>query len=409
LYSFSGRITCTEHLSEQIITHVKADRGFNQIHHNTANIHHQFFFPTSKPVSTTLAIAPSISNLQMAPLKVPLPSGCGICGKKDGVRLCSGCKVMPYCGVEHQTAHRREHKSDCNRIKQCRIAMEAQEQALCDHPDDYFRHGVGRFWKILPTRPYMNARLDYRPALTFIRNVESVQAQLDVLMENLRLCRSDGIGSRDLVPSLMSRLGKDQESYDFMKWWATSAQDPQYDWGDMSLPYLDIKNANPLEPVDTFLARGRTDLGHLVALTLVKIKLYFILLATHVAPEVTANTDGEANVINGFMELKGSTIAKNLNVANLTLAEAHTEMANLKAQIRQLYDAVNAANPYFWPELMDPDENLQAAPSMYSSGSREEMQAAMMWTWQSWNETSGALELVYGVLKGTKYPDSFTF
>ncbi|KAF3030462.1 hypothetical protein E8E15_004795 [Penicillium rubens] len=113
--------------------------------------------------------------------------------------------------------------------------MEAQEQALRNHPDDDFTYGVGRFWKILPTRPYMNARLDYRAALTFVCNVESVQAQLDTLMENLRLCRGDNIGSRDLVPGLMIRLDRDQECYDFLKWWATSAKDPKYNWADPTL------------------------------------------------------------------------------------------------------------------------------------------------------------------------------
>jgi hypothetical protein len=111
-----------------------------------------------------------------------LSSGCGVCGKKDGVRLCGGCKVMPYCGVEHQASDRAAHKSACGAIKRCRLDMEAKEQALRDHPDDDFKYGVGRFFKILSTRPYMKARADYGAALSYVWNAESVQKQLETLL-----------------------------------------------------------------------------------------------------------------------------------------------------------------------------------------------------------------------------------
>lgn len=251
---------------------------------------------------------------------------------------------MPYCSVEHQSAHRQDHKYACNKIKKCRIDMEAQEQALRNHPDDGFAYGVGRFWKMLPTRPYMNARLDYRAALTFVSNVESVQAQLDTLMENLRLCRGDNIGSGDLVPGLMVRLGRDQECYDFLKWWATSAKDPKYNWADPTLPYLDIKNANPVEPVEPFI-RGRQGLSHLVALMLLKIKLYFLLLVTHGAQAYEEASENLRETMDGMMELRNSTMARNPHIANMTSLEAAPAIQKLKAQIRQLYHTVNKANP----------------------------------------------------------------
>ncbi|OQE40064.1 hypothetical protein PENCOP_c006G02084 [Penicillium coprophilum] len=111
-------------------------------------------------------------------------------------------------------------------------------------------------------------------------------------MENLRLCRSDNVGSKDMVPSVMIRLKKDQECYLFLKWWATSANDPRWDWGDETLPYLDIKNTNPLEPIDAFINENpsepcfmflhrRPHLSHTVVLALIRVKLYFILFATH--------------------------------------------------------------------------------------------------------------------------------
>jgi hypothetical protein len=277
--------------------------------------------------------------------------------------------------------------------------MQREEKALREDPADELTNGVGHFWKIRSTRPYMHTRLDYRAALTFVRNVESVRAQLDHLQENLRLCRSDNLGSRDLIPSLMVRLNQDQECYDFMKWWATSANDNHYDWSNMSLPYLDIKHANPLEKVDCFV-KGSIDIAHLVTLTLVKIKLYFILYASYGAQAKLGMSDKQRAIVDEMMQLRNSSIARHPNVANLTSLEVATQLDNLKAQIRTLYDAVNSMNPFVWPEFIDPDESLNSAPSMYSPGSKEEMQAVTMWTWQSWNETFGALEFIYSVVKG---------
>ncbi|CAG8910082.1 unnamed protein product [Penicillium egyptiacum] len=189
---------------------------------------------------------------------MPLPSGCGVCGNKDGLLRCSNCKVMMYCDVEHQAAHYNAHKSACSAIRRCRAAMEKEEQALRDHPGymllpaDVFTHGVGNFWGIFDTRPYMRSRSALYDAMRHVKNIESLLAQLDILMENLRLCRSDNMGWRDVIPGLMIRLQQDQECYDFLKWWATTFQKDNYNWGDNTLPYLDIMNANPLEPVDMF-------------------------------------------------------------------------------------------------------------------------------------------------------------
>jgi hypothetical protein len=49
-----------------------------------------------------------------------------------------------------------------------------------------------------------------------------------------------------MVPSLMLRPGRNQDAYDFVKWWA--ACDPgRYDWGDMELPYVVTKDVDVLE------------------------------------------------------------------------------------------------------------------------------------------------------------------
>ncbi|KAJ5372374.1 Zinc finger MYND-type [Penicillium concentricum] len=312
-----------------------------------------------------------------------LPSGCGVCGKKDGVLRCSGCRVMMYCGVEHQTADRQEHKSACSAIRRCRVAMEKEEHALRAHPGDIFTHGVGNFWKILETRPYMGVRAALPRTMSLARNVESLQAQLGILMEDLRLCRGDNMGSRDVIPGLMIRLQQDQECYDFLKWWATTGRDDNYDWGNSTLPYLDIKNANPLESVDMCCDR-MIDLSHM-------IKVLQVLFKNMGSP------DGSTARMLG-LGLKPSTVAKNPNIANC--GDGRLEIVKLKAQICTLYEAVHKLNPHFWPALVNPGEHLEAKPVMFSIGSVEQMQLTLNLTYEAWHEAPGAIAVIQMAIEG---------
>ncbi|CAG8907750.1 unnamed protein product [Penicillium egyptiacum] len=251
----------------------------------------------------------------------------------------------------------------------------------------------------------MNSRLDYGAALTFVRNVESVQAQLDTLMENLRLCRGDNIGSRDPVHCLLIRLNRDQECYSFLKWWqhplktrsTIGAMQPCHTW----------ISERPIHLSQSSLSREIQGLSHIVSLTLVKIKLYFVLLTAHGAQAYEEATEKNRKIMDGMIDIRTSTIARNPHVANLTILEAQPAIENVKAQIRKLYHTGNKANPYFWPEVINPNESLNAAPSMCSPGSKQEMEATMMWTWQARNESFGALEIVYAAVNDPK--DEFIF
>ncbi|KXG45905.1 uncharacterized protein PGRI_047610 [Penicillium griseofulvum] len=192
--------------------------------------------------------------------------------------------------------------------------------------------------------------------MTMIKHVESVQAQLDILMENLRLCRGDNLGSREVIPGLMIRLHQDQECYDFLKWWATTGQKDDYDWGDDTLPYLDIENANPLEPVN-------------VSVTLVKVKVLQVLLTSMRYP------NGSAAHLLG-LGLKPSTIAKNPNIAN-----CDDKQLKPKAQIALC-------------------EHLQAKHMMYSIGSVQHMQATLNLTYEAWHEALGAVGVIEMAIEG---------
>jgi hypothetical protein len=137
--------------------------------------------------------------------------------------------MVRYCCREHQLAHFPDHKSNCKELKQVIAKMDDEKAMLLvdrsvTDPDDMFYTGdpfencVGHFWGILETRPYMRARGQVIRVLEEIGSHTSLTAAVAHIMDCLRLCRSDNMGLRDLVPALLLRLNRDQECYDFIKW-----------------------------------------------------------------------------------------------------------------------------------------------------------------------------------------------
>lgn len=80
------------------------------------------------------------------------------------------------------------------------------------------------------TRPYMQYRSCLIEALSEIKTLEAVQTAYDNGRDTLRLNRSDVMGIRNRVPSLLMRLGRDQDAYDFLSWWLNVAERDDYDW-----------------------------------------------------------------------------------------------------------------------------------------------------------------------------------
>ncbi|KAJ5733351.1 hypothetical protein N7493_002137 [Penicillium malachiteum] len=268
------------------------------------------------------------------------------------------------------------------------MSTEAEEKELREHPGDFtrlpdpFTTAVGHFWGIYHTRDYMRARFALAEAIGRIHNVEATEAQLEHLMNMLRLCRSDTMGLRSLVPALMLRLNKDQERYDFIKWWAMDRDD--YDWEDTDLPYLDIKGADPFESVDQHV-KDFVVLSHTVSLTLLKIKLLLDLMKIR----DSTSTVGPKNTIP-----QSPLVCENRMIMGGEDQDRLTYIERLKGQIDQLYEKTDSANSYFWPHLLNPGHHLNDKSSAYSMGSMEEMTLALQWTYAAWTETPGAIDFI---------------
>lgn len=90
----------------------------------------------------------------------------------------------------------------------------------------------------------MRARFFLADELRRIGSLDGVREGLYHLKDMLRLCRGDNLDVRSLVPALMLQLDQDQECYDFIKWYSTEGQRGGYDWGDVDLPFFDVKAAD---------------------------------------------------------------------------------------------------------------------------------------------------------------------
>ncbi|TKX22838.1 hypothetical protein C1H76_4872 [Elsinoe australis] len=241
----------------------------------------------------------------------------------------------------------------------------------------------------METRDYMRARCAYYEALMLIPTKEAIKAQLDNALDMLRLCRGDNCGVRSSVPSLMIQLDQDQEAYDFIKWWETDGNKSDYDWGDMDLPYLNVKGADVFEPVD-WLNRRFGDLGYTTAVVLLKIKLQRDLLALKDPATLLGRVPQEIVDNIARNNVRSPIIANDKQILS---ASDHTALIKtLDDQIAALIRMIEKQNPFFWKILLTASPPFPPLP--YSHGSKEEAQNVLRDSYGAWKDAVGAMDLV---------------
>lgn len=343
------------------------------------------------------------------------PRACEVCGQKEGLSRCSACQCVWYCGRDHQVSHRPDHKQGCSAVRRAKTAYEREEQALrgksakelSGFGPQVFVNGAGKFWKIKETRDYMTARLHFvETVLHFFGGtdgynevdgrVEAASVALDHLLDMIHLARSDGMGLRSMIPGLYLALGRDQEAYDFMKWWATTGQESNYDWGNMSLPFLHIKDADALEPpVDEWTNGEHLDLSHTASVMLVKVRILLDLKS--IQSTRRASPGSLPNDITAIIreKLLGSVVASRPDLLVINIGEATRAIDKIEGQLEALYKSMEKANPFFWRLMFDdPDAAGSDRPGMFAPGSKEEANLSIGYCCTSWLATPGAIDVV---------------
>ncbi|KYK59248.1 hypothetical protein DCS_00378 [Drechmeria coniospora] len=355
---------------------------------------------------------PLVNGTDLGKPNTLLPLACHLClGQNGNLHRCSACRTVYYCGKECQVSDRRAHKKACKSVQRARAYHEDEEKKLrwipgdFPSPDRVFDAHVGRFWAITETRPYMRARylLVDVLLLCFGRvggSVLVVEEALAHLLDLMRLARKDQMLLRQQVPSLYIRLGRDQEAYDFMKWFATTVEDPDYDWTDLDRPFLDVENADVFEPLEMPWTRTRDlDLGQAVAMTLIKMRLLLDLEALQNV-RVALRGTLPAEIIEMIRDnlvgrIVGARPGLLLAPPEVTVGLART----MKGQVRELHAAVQANSPHLWKLLAaDPDSCKLEMPRMlhmyHKHGSRDEAMTTCWFSSAAWHETPGAVAML---------------
>ncbi|KAK5119364.1 hypothetical protein LTR85_007720 [Meristemomyces frigidus] len=280
-----------------------------------------------------------------------------------------------------------------------RPQLEYEEIKLREAPGDAlfqanpFENSVGHFWGIYPTRDYMTARFTHVEGLLKFDTFEAVRTSLEHLEDMLRLCRGDNMGVRALMPALYLRLGRDQDCYDFIKWWVTVSEESRYDFGNMDSPYLDLHGADAFEPIEKCKPVYR--LPMLVSLMLLKIRLLLDLRSLENA--VTVGEKIPQEILDSVREQMASPIIRSNQalMKNMTNGKPLTPyITGLESQLRELYDHGKSENKHMWPALLFPGKHPTARPQYTSYGGVEEMQMALQYNYRAWIETPGGLEVI---------------
>lgn len=259
-------------------------------------------------------------------------------------------------------------------------------------PTNAFETHVGHFWNLLNTHEYMHARFAVAKEARLVCTLDGATEALEHFQDMMRLCSGDGMGLRDYVAPLLLRLGRDQECYDFIKWWETTDHD-DYDWGDTELSLLGVKNADVTEEPD-FLLHRCGSLGFLASVILLKLKMLIDIRNIKVVRKVVTGR----LPIELWREIERSAVTRPLSHRYLGRPYGDLVKAEgkLVLQCRAMGIAIIQTNKFFTSELLSPSRaTFNAAPGPYSEGSREEMVLTMREVYPAWCETPDALDFLH--------------
>ncbi|KAI0506408.1 hypothetical protein F5B22DRAFT_624166 [Xylaria bambusicola] len=333
----------------------------------------------------------------------PLRHRCPLCSRPtDSSQLlrCSACRGVRYCSREHQAAHRPVHKSICNKVKNARAKLAREEHEVRNATPDFmtpanaFETSVGHFWGILSTRDYMRARYALVSQLILLGTLDGVDESREHLQDMLRLCRSDNMGLRSVLPAILLRLDLDQECYDFIKWWETYP-DEHYDWGDTSLPYLDLRGADVLED-PTWITGHKFvgDLNYLVGLLILKLKILVDVRNLKVTRSVLSQKKNLPTELRDQIERNVIRSPLSIELQKQSHESFIQSAKKLSDHIREIGVAIMNANDSLMFLLFEPDEALTAQPEAYSHGSWQEAALAIRNSYAALWETEGVIDLL---------------
>lgn len=328
----------------------------------------------------------------MIPKNLPrciAPPECFVCGRGSPSRICCGCGVVYYCSSKHRSDHRPVHESACSTVKELQEAFDREE---AEYEDSIEFSLDGTFRSPPDKRAYLRARFVLAKAILRINTPDAVTKALSHFAIMMRIDRGDPFGAADYIPPLLLRLDREQECYNFLKWWAIrndAGNDDRGGYGHGPRFPLEYPPADAFEPLSRMRPRGLTtlSLSQLVSLTLLKLRLRIDL----------GHFRGVELELESY-EAPRRHVGKLLR-ARIWCLDVEKAFWALDDQYCQLYRMVHSLNPHFW-ELIDDKYELpqgwyeRAATDQCARGSMNEALLVLHHCKSAWDESEFAMRLL---------------
>jgi len=303
------------------------------------------------------------------------------------------------CGFDYQPGDHIQ-TTNCEAYNAALRNLEAEEANLLARP---VPSSVAKV--LAGFQPYVKARFATAECLVRFGTCRAAREALGHFNTLLRIFLADDLRTREYIPHLLLKLHRDQSCYDFVKWWAEfnyqTLYHGGYDLSDTTFPFLDIHDADPFEPVDRLCASGLS-LSHLVALTLLKLRLYLDISAFDVEwkyPYFKGHLDSETDrKVGKIAKLRFDSIQeaflKNPYRPDEKLILDYPTAYVLDNQFTKLIRAVHDVNPHFWETLVDSltswtrpaDDEAQAPSAACLPGTKGEAKFVVSQTLPAWKQ-----------------------
>ncbi|KAM7191938.1 hypothetical protein V8F20_009062 [Naviculisporaceae sp. PSN 640] len=327
-----------------------------------------------------------------------IPKQCETCKKTEGLLRCAGCSTYFYCSREHQVQDRPTHKSTCNQIKQAKEKADDFEAKLRADGVDFDSPEPESFWNATRQRMYLKARFLHGEMLIRSWRQQGIEDAAKLYMDILKLDRGDHQGCRQLIPGLLIRLNRDQECYDFLKWWA--ATDDKY-LIDPNYPFLDIKDADATDVEDVkklwCKAENRSfgNLFHLAALLLLMARLHWGFNELNNVHDEHPGLSNEEILAKVKLEYPGDILDRRTDLLTDT-EKASKAWGDVEGSMKKIMNKINDVNEHYLPMILYPGPaEFNAGPTPYTFGSEEEARLAFSYTFNAWMESREAMKILH--------------
>ena len=361
-----------------------------------------------------MASARQVSEIDVSPISTTF--ACSFCQAPAARSTCSKCAAIRYCSKECQAAQWPAHKEMCKVIKNMRADTKREAAPLRRYrgvmgretPYNLFKSAdeIGDFWGYHDPRDYCKTRYFLAQALHKCGTENNSKLALELATEHvldlLWMCRGDNLGARYVLPTFLIDQDRLQESYDLIKWWQTCDPDGRYDWGNLSLPYLNLCGEDMLESLEELKLDKFAECRTLMSLALIKLRLKAQLTAESTAEKSRFDTLvlGTHCEVSPLSKIGGCVPVLHQIQKHAVTDKVKSKLAKLDYQITELVKRMNKANKYLIPAMFNPDKILVQEPPQYvSGGSMEEVWSALQEGVFSWQQTDGAMEELRRIYK----------